>query len=391
MAGQIIRKGDRRFLVRWFVGRDERTGKRRYASRTVRGTRKDAERALRETLRQRDLGVVVESRRVSLDRYLDEWLEKAASARLRPRTLQDYREKVDRYVRPILGAHRLDKIRPLDVQGLVQRLAEEGCPTVPPAKRRPLAPQTVRYAHAILSAALEQAVRWEMILSNPARHVELPRRRSREMRALSPGEAAAFRKAIEGTRFEALWLLLLGTGLRPGEALALRWTDLDLAGARATIQRTLPRRRARDELVFEDPKTVRSRRVVPLPPTVVKALRQHRKAQAEHRLLLGDGYRADLDLVFATETGEPVNYRNLVRRHFKPALESAGLPASVRPYDLRHSFASLAMAAGAHVKAISDRLGHSSAKMTLDVYSHVLEPVEADATGKIEASLFGRA
>lgn len=90
------------------------------------------------------------------------------------------------------------------------------------------------------------------------------------------------------------------------------------------------------------------------------------------------------------ELGEPVNYRNLVRRHFKPALKKAELPVSLRVYDLRHGFASLAMAAGAHVKAISDRLGHSSMKMTLDVYSHVLEPVERDATQKTEEAVFGR-
>jgi integrase len=386
-VGQVIPRGEHRWLIRWFLGRDG-TGKRRYGSRTVHGTKKDAQKALREKLQQRDLGVVVLSRRVTVNAYLDEWLEKAARGRLRPRTFADYKEKLKRYVRPILGLQRLDRLTPLDVQGMVTQLSVEGCPTVDPKDREPLAPQTVRYAHAILSGALEQAVRWQMLAANPARRVELPKNRRREMQALTPAQAAKLREVLAGTRYEALFLLLLGTGLRPGEALALQWGDLDLEAGRATVQRTLPRRKQREALAFEDPKTARSRRVVPLPPTVVQALRRHRAHQAEERIALGAEW-SDHGLLFTTELGEPANYRNLVRRHFKKALERAELPLTLRLYDLRHSFASLAMAAGAHVKAIADRLGHSSTKMTLDVYSHVLEPVERDATSRIEQAVFG--
>jgi integrase len=198
-----------------------------------------------------------------------------------------------------------------------------------------------------------------------------------------------FRDAIAGTRFEALFVVLLGTGLRPGEALALQWRDLDPEAGRLAVRRTLPRRRQSDPVAFEDPKTARSRRTVPLSATVVQTLKRHRATQAAERLQAGVLYRADLDRVFANELGEPVNYRNLDRRHFKTALERAGLPKTIRLYDLRHSFASLAMSAGAHVKAISDRLGHASTKMTLDVYSHVQEPVEKDATERIEHAVFG--
>jgi integrase len=376
MSGQIIRRGERRFLVRWFIGRDG-TGKRCYGSKTVHGTKKDAQAALREVMGNRDRGVVVESRRVSLGTYLDEWLEKAARGRLRPRTLDDYKEKLNRYVRPRLGALRLDRVTPLEIQGLVTELEGQG-----------LSPATIRYAHAILSGALRQAVRWRLLAVNPASAVDLPRLKAREMQALGPDEAGRLRKALAGTRFEALFLVLLGTGLRPGEAFALRWEDVDLEAARVTVQRTLPKRRQRDPVTFEEPKTARSRRQVPLPPTLVAALRRHRARQAEERLAVGDAY-AELGLVFATELGEPVNPRNVIRRHFKPAVKRAKLPKTLRLYDLRHSFASLAMAAGAHVKTVSDRLGHASTRMTLDVYSHTLEPVEKDATDRIERTIFG--
>jgi integrase len=354
MPGQVIPRGERRWRIRWFIGRDE-TGKRKYGSRNIHGTKKEAEAKLREILSQRDQGIVIQTRRISVGAFLDEWLEKAAKPRLRPRTFLDYQEKLKRYVRPLVGARRLDRLTPLEVQGMIAALSERGCPTAEKEKRKPLAPQTVRYAHAILQSALEQAVRWQMLASNPASHVQLPKQRRREMHALSQEEAKAFREAIAGSRFEALFLLLLGTGLRPGEALALQWADLDLEAGRVTVKRTLPRRRQKDAVAFEDPKTPRSRRAVPIPPTVAEALKRQKVEQAKARLAAGKDW-TDFGLVFTTELGAPVNYRNLDRRHFKEALETAKLPKTIRLYDLRHSFASLAMAAGAHVKAISDRL-----------------------------------
>ena len=268
-------------MVRWFLGRDGR-GRRRYKSQTVHGTKKDAARVLRERLRERDLGTTIESS-LTLNEYLDEWLEKAATGRLRPRTVSDYREKLDRYVRPILGGQRLDRLRPLDVQALVTELSERGAPGLPKPRRRPLAPQTVRYAHAVLSGALEQAVRWQMIRTNPARYVQLPKVVRKEKRSLSPEEAGRLRDAVRDTPFEALFLLLLGTGLRPGEAFALRWSDLDLEEGRVAVTRSLPRRKQTAPIEFYDPKTPRSRRSVPLPPTVIESLRCHRRRQSTSR------------------------------------------------------------------------------------------------------------
>lgn len=154
MAGQIIKRGDGKFLIRWFIGRDARTGKRRYGSRIVEGTKKGAEAALRETLGQKDRGVLVESRRITLDKYLDEWAEKALPMAVRPRTALDYREMLVRYVRPILGPIRLDRLTPVDIQGMIEELRDRGCPGLSAENRRPLSPRTVRYAHAVLHRAL---------------------------------------------------------------------------------------------------------------------------------------------------------------------------------------------------------------------------------------------
>ena len=187
--GQIERRGERRFLIRWFQGRDT-SGKRRYGSKMMPGTsRREAASALRDVLRREEFGVVVESKGMPLDTYLDRWLEDAAPKKRRERTVRDYREKLKRYVRPLLGMKRIDRLSPLDVQAMVADLERKG-----------LSPQTIRYAHAVLSAALGQAVRWRLIQANPCRDVELPKRRPREMAALTPAQCGKLREKLVGNR-----------------------------------------------------------------------------------------------------------------------------------------------------------------------------------------------
>lgn len=395
--GQIEKRSEESWQLRWYVSTDA-NGKRRYASKTITGKKRDAEKALREVLQQHDRGVRVAPTTIRLDAYLDDWLADVAPLKRRAGTVAHYREMLRRYVRPALGAHRLDQLSPRDVQRLVADLERDGMPKgatqieVRRGKRRkpgPLSPQTIRYAHAVLSAALEQAVRSQLIASNPARGVELPKRATdRRMRALTIDEAARLRAAASGDRLEALFLLLIGTGLRPGEALALRWTDLDLDAGRLRVERSLGRRRKGEPWRFEAPKTAGSRRTVPLPATIVRALRANRAAQAVERLAAGACY-GDLDLAFATPLGGPLAGGTIVRRHFKPMLTRAGLPATVRLYDLRHSAATHMLAGGASVRAVADRLGHASAKMTLDVYAHALPAQIDETTAILERALGG--
>ena len=372
--GEISRRSEGKWLVRWYVGTDA-NGKRRYSSKTVRGTKRDAQKFLNTVLRNRDLGQHVEPSRTTLNEFLDEWLKTAAKQKLAPRTFDDYGKLLDLYVRPTLGKLRLDSIRPLDVQGLIGDLEGRG-----------LSAKTVRLAIGVLGSALKQAVRWGMLASNPATLVDLPRQTRREMLALSKEEVAHFRKAAEGNRHAALFDFLLGTGCRPGEGLALRWQDLDLQAGTATILRALTK--ANGKLVFGPPKTAGSRRAIPLPPSLVVVLREHRKRQAEHAMKLGPAYDRAGDLVFANEAGTPLDLRNVVKRHFKPILKAAGLPAELRLYDLRHSHATALLAAGVHPKVAAERLGHASTRMTMDVYSHVLPGMQEEATRRIEESLF---
>lgn len=371
MAGQIINRGKNTWLVRVYMGLDG-NGKRKYHNKTIHGTKKDAEKYLAGVLRDRDLGLFTEPSKQTLGAYLDQWLQEVAKPRLRPRTFTDYEALMNRYVRPALGGRRLDQLTAMDIQKLYNDMLEAG-----------LSARTVRYVHAVLHSALDQALKWGMVARNVTDLVELPRQQKQEMRCLSPEEARRFLEAARGTRWETLFSLMLTTGLRPGEALGLKWADVDFEKGKLQVQRALVRHGK--GWTLEEPKTPRSRRTIPLPKSILQDLKAHRKRQLEEKLKVSD--YTDHGFVFAVSNGEPLMERNLVREYFKPLLEKAGLP-NIRLYDLRHTCATLLLSAGENPKIVSERLGHASVTLTLDTYSHVLPDMQKSATEKLEGMLF---
>ncbi len=372
MAGSIVKRGERTWLVRISTSAD---GKRSFHNHTVHGTKKDAQRYLNATLRGRDLGVFVEPTRITLDTYLDKWLETAAKQKVSARTHRDYTWMFARYVRPVLGARRLDQVTPLEIQGLYNAMQKRG-----------LSARTIRYTHNTLSSAFKQAIRWRMLSQNPAAAVELPKQTRREMRALSPEEAGSFLRAAAADRWGVFFAFALATGTRPSEALGLQWGDVDFKAGTVVIRRKLER--LGGGWTLEETKTAGSRRTIPLPSSVMRALSAHRAQQAEEQLRAGVRYE-DHDLVFATLTGQPLDKHNLVHRHFKPILEAAGLPKTLRLYDLRHSCATLLLVAGENAKVVAERLGHAGITLTLDTYAHVLPTMQRQAAERLEAILFG--
>jgi len=245
----------------------------------------------------------------------------------------------------------------------------------------------VRHAHGVLRASLNQAVKWRLLVINPALAVELPRLRKKEMKALSPEQATKFLEHAAADRLSALFALALTAGMRPGEYLGLQWSDIDLDKGIVVVRRTLvPKKDGGWE--FAEPKTAQSARSIPLPKSVTRALVEHRKSQAEEKLKAGSQYE-NYDLVFTGPKGHAVQLRNLVNRHFKPILRAAGLPQTFRLYDLRHSCATLLLAQGEHPKVVSEWLGHASVTLTLDTYSHVLPTMQQQAAERLETALFG--
>ena len=168
----------------------------------------------------------------------------------------------------------------------------------------------------------------------------------------------------------------------------MQWKDVDTEKGIITVQRALSWRKG-GGWYFDEPKTQRSRRSIPLPASTLRSLIEHKRRQSEARLKAGAGYQNN-DLVFATGDGTPILLRNLIRRHFRPILTRAKLPLTLRLYDLRHTCATLLLSAGVHPKVASERLGHSSVTLTMDVYSHVLPSMQEAATEKLESLLFQR-
>jgi len=376
MAGQIIKRGEKIWIVRIFQGRDE-NGKRRYVNKTIHGTKKSAEKYLTAKLRDKDLGINIEPASESLDKYLEKWLESVVRSRVREATYDDYKYLLDRYVSPTLGAIKLCDIRSIDIQKVYGDMLGE----------KELSARTVRMTHAVLSSAMKQAVRWHMLQRNPCEFVDLPRMARKEMQALSPEEASRFLEAAREDKLGIVLSFAIATGMRPEEYLALKWSDLDLHAGTATVRRTLIWRKG-GGWYFGEPKTSRSRRTIPIPRSLVGELADHRRKQAESRLKKGADYQNN-DLVFASGEGTPIILRNLVRRHFQPVLTRAKLSLTFRLYDLRHSCATLLLSAGENPKVVSERLGHASIVLTLDTYSHVLPSMQQAATEKLERILYG--
>lgn len=376
MAGQLIERGPRTWLLRVFLGRDA-SGKRRYLNKTVHGTKKEAQAILNRMLTEKDQGLLREQSRQPLGKYLETWLETVAKQRVRESTFRSYSDIIRLYVPDDLKNMPLSKITPLDVQNAYTKLLVRG-----------LSARIVRYTHSVLHSALSQAVKWGMISANPAAAVELPRQQRAEQQVFTIEEARRFLDACENHRLGTLFLVALTTGLRPSEYTALRWSDLDWKTGVLSVNRTITHRRKKDGggWVFEDTKRARSRRTVKLQAQVLQALKAHKAAQAAERLKLGTEWH-DLGLIFTNKDGTPLT-RYQVSHQFKRLCQRLGLP-NVRLYDLRHTAATMALVAGVPAKVVSEQLGHASAAFTLDVYSHVLPGMQDEAARRVEALLRG--
>lgn len=327
-------------------------------------------------LRRHDCGEAIEPTRDLAASFFDRWLETTVKPRIRPRSFEVYKQAVDLHLLPEFGRRRLSDIRPIDLQSFYSKLRDRG-----------LSATTIRTIQAIASNAFKQAVRWQMIRQNPAALVDLPRIEKREMQALTAAQARDFLKATEGDSYHSLFVFLLASGCRPGEAFGLKWSDIDWQAGTATIQLALYWKQGRQGWEITEPKTAKSRRTIPLGVASVKTLAEWKRLQAEARMRTGADWQ-NHDLVFTKTNGAPVDLDTLANR-MKGALTAAGLSSSLRVYDLRHSCASILMAEGLNPKVVSERLGHANIALTLATYSHVSKGMQETASEKIENALFG--
>lgn len=381
MRGTVIKRGTTWSVV-IDVGRDA-NGKRVRRWHSGFATKKEAERARTEILSRVDKGTYVEPSRQGLGDFLErEWLP-AITTRVRASTWDSYSRNVRLHITPHLGSEPIQALTPARLNAFYADLLASG--RVDGAGG--LSPKSVRYVHGILRKALADAVRWNVAQRNVADLADPPKLTGshREMRTWTADELRAFLKLVAGERLHAAFVLAATTGLRRGEILGLRWSDVDLDASRLAVRQAIVS--VAYEIKFSEPKTARSRRSVALDGRTLAVLRAWRKTQLEERMLLGDDY-VDSGLVFTREDGRYIHPDRLSQL-FERLVASSELPR-IRLHDLRHTHATLALAAGVHPKVVSERLGHSTVAFTLDVYSHAVPALQQDAADRIADLVFGR-
>jgi integrase len=379
MPGRIVKRAKGSWTVVVDLAPDSVTGRRRQLSRAVRGPKRNAEALLVELLHERDAGLEHPRHRLTVQDYLQRWLADYVETNLAPKTLEMYRQIITGHVLPALGQVPLTGLRPQQLQGWYTELLEGGRTDGAGGLSR----RTVLRYHQVLHAALRQAVRWQLLVRNPADAVEPPRPPRRELQVPDAAEVRALLAAADGTPYGPLVRLAILTGMRRGELLGLRWGDVDLDAAVLHVQQSAQRITGQG-MIFRQPKTRLSRRAIALSPVAVALLRQHRRRQAETRLLAGSAYE-DHGLVFTSGLGSPVEPGNLLRGWTK-IIAVAGTP-HVRFHDLRHAHATLLLRQGVHPKIVSERLGHASIAITLDTYSHVVPGLQEAAAAQLDALL----
>lgn len=373
--GSIYQRKDGRWASDVTLGYEN--GKRK--RKTLYGaTREDVFEKLTDTLHKQQRGEVIPTGKHTLGEFLDQWLADCVKPALRPRTYGSYEEMVRLHIKPALGHLRLAKLNPQHVQRFLNQLANKKAKNV---KDRTLSPRTVAYNRTVLRMALSVAEEWRLIPHNPAvGRIRLTRGESRKVEPWTLEQRRALLKAVESDRMAALFLVMLFMGLRRGEALALRWQDVDLEARVLRVTGTL--QRINKELVIGSPKTEKSQRTLPIPVSVIAALRENRSRQLEERMAAAPVWQ-DSGLVFTTAVGSPIDPRN-AKRVFDRLLQEAELP-HCRLHDLRHQFASNALAYGIELKVVSDLLGHSKLAITADIYAHVSQELLREAMDKAAA------
>lgn len=351
--GSIHLRRDGRWSGQLFVT-ESTTGRRR--RRTLYGkTRDEVAERMQELLDLERRGEPIAPSTLTLSDYLDEWLTSVVSVRVRANTLAGYRYHVDRYLREDIGKRPLGSLTAREVRVYLDRLRARGVGT-----------RTVQYVHGTLRAALEDAVREEIIGKNVAKLVRVPRPVKQDRTPLNVDEARMLLRQTREHRLHAMLVVFVVLGMRRSEVLGLMWEDVDLDQGTVLVQRGL--QRIDGELRLLPTKTLRSRRTVPLPGLVVEALREHRRRQGQEREQLGPRW-GDLGFVFTTPVGTPIDPRNC-SRIVQDACRSAGVRV-VRLHDFRHGAVSLLLGMGVPPRTVMEVVGHSTMDLTMTVYGHV--------------------
>lgn len=379
MRGHITKRSKDSYTIVLNLGRDPSTGKRKQQWVSIKGTKKDAEKRLSELLNQLDNGIFINPRKATLAEFLNQWLKDYAYANLAPRTAEGYETIIRQHLIPKLGRISLTQLKPEHIQKYyAETLANGRCDG-----KGALSSLTVRHHHMTLHKALECAVKWGLLVRNPADAIDAPRATHTEMKVMSEEDLNRFLEVAKPTPYYSLFYLALFTGMRRSELLGLRWFDVDLLLCQISVARSMHCLR-NGEIVFTPPKTAKGRRMVSLSPSTALILKEHRETQEMIRLMQGLRLENN-DLVFSKEDGSPL-VPNAVTSAWIRLVKRAGLEG-IRLHDARHTHASLMLKQGVHPKIVQERLGHSTIAITLDTYSHVAPGLQEAAANRFDEIL----
>lgn len=379
MRGHITKRAPGSWSIVLDLGRDPATGKRRQKWVTIKGTKRIAEKKLAELVHQMDQGGFVQPTKLTTGSLLEQWLRDYAATHVRAKTLEAYHQRA-RHLIEGLGSIHLAELRPDHIHAYYSAKLVGGRRD---GKGGGLSPGTLIKHHNLLSEALSHAVKWGLLVRNVAEAVDPPRPVRKEMRSLSWSEVHQLLEGCKGTPWHSIFHTLVWTGMRRSELLALRWKDLDLLLATGRVSRAL-HQLSDGTFIYEKPKSAKGRRTIALSPASCIELNAHRDRQQAEAELLGLEISEE-NLVFGHPDGSPRAPSTLTLAH-RRLTKRVGF-AGLRLHDLRHTHATLMMADGVNPKIVSERLGHASVVITLDIYSHVLPNLQEAAALKFDAGM----
>ena len=362
--GNIRKRSDGRWEGRYTAGHDPVTGKR--ITKNVLGkTQAEVREKLRRTIEETRGLDVARAGEYTTGQWLEVWFNDYAMLKVRPSSHQTYRGYLDHHIKPYIGNIPLTKLSSLDLQRLYKKLLSDGRVDRIESKKQPkgLSAKTVRNIHQIISSALKLAVEQKLIARNPAEGCALPKVERKEMQTLPVEQLTSFLREAKESGVYEMYYIDLATGLRRGELLGLKWSDIDLEKGDLRVQRQIGRI---DGKIIEMPlKTKNAYRTLPLSADAIDVLMQQRRKTGNS------------EWVFPSPTGGPMSPDSVLHMLHR-VLKRAGLP-KVRFHDLRHTFATLALQNGVDIKTVSGMLGHFSAGFTLDTYAHVTTSAKREA------------
>jgi integrase len=378
MRGTIITRNGHHSIV-LDMGKDPITGKRRQQWIAVKGNKPEAVRQLNDMMHQLQHGTFVKPTKLIVRDHFTQWFDSYVTPNLSPATADLYNTIITRHILPSLGNIVLSELKPQTVQKLYSEKTKDG-----------LSNRTVQIINNVLHKGLENAVKTGLLVRNPLVAVDCPKIQRREMVTMDETDIHILLEYARTSSYYPLFYTLLFTGMRRSEALALKWSDVDLLLLTISINKSLTylnKPKDGNRILLKTPKTAKSRRNISITPSNAVALREYYQKQNDERQSMGQPLLTDDDFVFCAIDGKPFLPNSITHAWIK-LVRKCGLKG-IRLHDARHSHASLLLKQGVHPKVVQERLGHAGIAITLDLYSHVAPGMQEAAALKFDDIVVG--